>query len=71
MTLSGLISTRMSHTRRHHNVMDKANQANAYRAGVDASDDNSTIRYSNSLLFIDPDDELAQPVSVLPEGGIK
>ncbi len=71
VTLSGLISTRMSHTRRHHNVMDKSNQANAYRAGVDAQDDNSTIRNSNSLLYTDPDNDLALPETVLPEGGIK
>ena len=71
VTLSGLVSTRMSHTLRQHNVMDNANQANAYRAGVDAQDDNSTIRDSNPLLYTDPDNELALPESVLPEGGIK
>ena len=71
VTLSGLISTRMSHTRRQHNVMDKANQANAYRAGVDATDDNSTIRDNNPLLYTDPDNEQALPESVLPSGGIK
>jgi len=71
VTLSGLISTRMSHTRRHHNVMDKSNQANAYRAGTDATDDNSTIRSSNRLLYTDPDNDLALPESVLPVGGIK
>jgi len=69
--LNGLISSRLSHTRRQHNVMDKANQANAYRAGVDAQDDNSTIRNNNILLYTDPDDEKALPESVLPEGGIK
>ena len=71
LTLSGLLSTRMSHTRRQHNVMDKSNQANAYRAGVDAQDDNSTIRDANPLLYTDPDNELALPESVLPQGGIK
>ena len=71
VTLTGLISTRLSQTRRQHNVMDDSNQANAYRAGTDATDDNSTIRYSNPLLYTDPDDELAIPISVLPEGGIK
>ena len=71
VTLSGLVSTRMSNTRRQHNVMDDSNQANAYRAGTDAQDDNSTIRDSNSLLYTDPDDDLALPESVLPEGGIK
>ena len=71
VTLSGLISSRISHTKRQHNVMDKSNQANAYRAGTDAQDDNSTIRDSNSLLYTDPDNELALPESILPIGGIK
>ena len=71
LTLSGLISTRMSHSRRQHNVMDNSNQANAYRAGVDATDDNSTIRDSNPLLYTDPDNEKALPESILPQGGIK
>ena len=71
VSITGLISTRMSRTRRQHNVMDDANQANAYRAGVDATDDNSTIRDSNSLLYTDPDNDLALPETVLPVGGIK
>ena len=71
VTLTGLISTRMSHTRRQHNVLDDANQANAYRAGVNATDDNSTVRDNNPLLYTDPDNELALPESVLPIGGIK
>ncbi|MBQ4392286.1 MAG: SusC/RagA family TonB-linked outer membrane protein [Prevotella sp.] len=71
LTLSGLISTRMSNTKSIHNVMDNANQANAYRAGVDATDDNSTIRDSNSLLYTDPDNDSALPETVLPSGGIK
>ena len=71
VTLTGLISTRMSTTRRQHNVMDNSNQANAYRAGVDAQDDNSTIRDSNNLLYTDPDNEKALPESILPIGGIK
>ena len=71
ITLSGLISTRMSNTKTTHNVMDKSNQANAYRAGVDATDDNSTIRDSNALLYTDPDNDQALPETVLPEGGIK
>ena len=50
--------------------MDKSNQANAYRAGVDATDDNSTIRDKNTFLYTDPDDVTALPESVLPSGGI-
>lgn len=71
VTLTGLISTRLSKTTRQHNVMDNSNQANAYRAGVDAQDDNSTIRNNNPLLYTDPDDETALPESILPQGGIK
>ena len=70
LTLSGLISTRLSHTKLVHNVMDDSNQANAYRAGVDETDDNSTVRDNNPLLYTDPDDESALPESVLPIGGI-
>ena len=69
--LNGLISSRMQHTKRQHNVMDNANQANAYRAGVDEQDDNSSVRDANTLLYTDPDNELALPESVLPQGGIK
>ena len=71
LQINGMISTRMSHTKRQHNVMDRSNQANAYRAGLDATDDNSTIRDNNKLLYTDPDNELALPESVLPQGGIK
>lgn len=71
ITLSGLMSTRMTRSKTIHHVMDDSNQANAYRAGTDATDDNSTIRYSNPLLYTDPDDEEAIPVSILPKGGIK
>lgn len=70
LTLSGLISTRLSHTKLVHNVMDDSNQANAYRAGVDETDDNSTVRDNNPLLYTDPDDDSALPESVLPVGGI-
>lgn len=71
LTLNGLVAARMTNTRRVQNIMDDSNQANAYRAGTDATDDNSTVRDSNSLLYTDPDDETALPESVLPLGGIK
>lgn len=70
VTINGLFSKRISRSRTIQNVMDDSNQANAYRAGVDATDDNSTVRDNNSLLYTDPDNELALPESVLPEGGI-
>ncbi len=71
LSLNGLISARMTSSRRVQNVMDDSNQANAYRAGTDATDDNSTVRYANSLLYTDPDNDLAIPETVLPVGGIK
>ena len=71
LTLNGFVSARMTSIKRVQNVMDDSNQANAYRAGTDATDDNSTIRDSNSLLYTDPDNESAIPESVLPVGGIK
>ena len=71
MTLNGFASARMTSIKRVQNVMDDSNQANAYRAGTDATDDNSTIRSSNSLLYTDPDNDLALPESVLPVGGIR
>lgn len=45
--------------------MDSSNQALAYRAMA-----TSTIRNNNNLLYTDPDDVYALPVSVLPNGGI-
>ena len=71
MTINGFASARMTSIKRVQNVMDDSNQANAYRAGTDATDDNSTIRSSNSLLYTDPDNDLALPESVLPVGGIR
>lgn len=71
VTLTGMMATRMTRNTTVHNILDDSNQANAYRAGTDATDDNSTIRDSNPLLYTDPDDENALPESVLPMGGIK
>ncbi|MDO4164453.1 MAG: SusC/RagA family TonB-linked outer membrane protein, partial [Bacteroides sp.] len=54
-----------SSTSQEHYILDDSNQAQAYRAmGT------STIRSSNSLLYTDPDDVYALPVSILPDGGI-
>ena len=71
LTALGLVSTRISSTKQVRNVKDNSNQANAYRAGVDATDDNSTIRDSNALLYTDPDNDSALPETILPLGGIK
>lgn len=70
LEVAGLVSGRFNKTRVVHNVMDDSNQANAYRAGTDALSDNSTVLFSNSLLYTDPDDPTALPVSILPVGGI-
>ena len=52
-----------------HNIKDHSNQAEAYRAGVLPVED-PTIRDANPLLYTDPDNSEALPVSILPEGGI-
>lgn len=52
-----------------HNIKDKSNQANAYRAGIYPVED-ATIRDSNPLLYTDPDNETALPETILPVGGI-
>ena len=51
-----------------HLIKDKSNQAEAYRAGV--TPENSTISEKNPLLYTNPDDPSAFPVSILPVGGI-
>ena len=49
-------------------MKDESNQAKAYRAGIDP--ENAIIKASNPYLYTDPDVENAQPISVLPKGGI-
>lgn len=49
---------------REHEITEKANMANAYRAN-----DNATIASNNKFLYTDPDDPSAPPVVVLPFGG--
>jgi len=51
-----------------HHIKDHSNQAEAYRAGIFPED--ATIAERNPLLYQNPDDPDAFPVSVLPEGGI-
>ncbi|MFQ7039804.1 MAG: SusC/RagA family TonB-linked outer membrane protein [Barnesiella sp.] len=68
LELSGLAAIRYQSTFQEHHVKDDSNQANAYRAGV--YPDNPTIRDANRLLYTDPDNPNALPVSILPEGGI-
>lgn len=68
LEFSALGAIRYYMARREHNIMDDSNQARAYRAGVDPED--ATIRDNNSFLYKDPDNPLALPETVLPEGGI-
>jgi len=51
-----------------HHIKDRSNQAEAYRAGVYPED--ATIAERNPLLYTDPDNPNALPVSILPVGGI-
>lgn len=66
LELSALGSIRYQTTSQEHNILDNSNQANAYRSGLD----DATVRTENGLLYKDPDNPYALPVSVLPEGGI-
>jgi TonB-linked SusC/RagA family outer membrane protein len=51
-----------------HNIKDRSNQANAYRAGINPID--ATIAERNPLLYSDPENPNELPISILPEGGI-
>lgn len=60
--LGGIQSTTTS---QEHFIEDNSNQAQAYRAMPTA-----TIRDKNPLLYTDPDNIYALPISILPNGGI-
>lgn len=64
--ITALGSYRANSSSREHFILNKSNQAEAYRAGVD----NPVVMYSNKYLYTDPDVQNALPVSVMPEGGI-
>lgn len=49
-----------------HYILNNANQAEAYRAGVD----NPNIQNSNPYLYKDPSKPNSLPISVMPTGGI-
>lgn len=63
--LSALAGIQNTTTSQEHNILDDSNQAQAYRAMP-----TSAIRDKNNLLYTDPDDIYALPISVLPNGGI-
>lgn len=66
LELSALGAVRYQTSSQEHNVLDDANQAIAYRTGMD----DATIREQNKLLYTDPDNPYALPITLLPEGGI-
>ncbi|WP_239018631.1 SusC/RagA family TonB-linked outer membrane protein [Sphingobacterium corticibacterium] len=68
LELGAFGSVRYQSTAQHHYVKDLSNQAQAYRAGIDFG--TTVIRDKNPFLYTDPDNPYAQPISVLPEGGI-
>lgn len=61
-----LVAYRYQSSTNEHFIKDHSNQAEAYRAGVD----DPIIMYSNPYLYTDPDNPNADPVSVMPEGGM-
>lgn len=63
--LNGLGSIKYQNTNIDHHITEFANQANAYRAAETA-----TIRDDNPLLYKDPSNPYALPISILPQGGI-
>jgi TonB-linked SusC/RagA family outer membrane protein len=68
LELNGLAAIRYQTTTQEHFIKDHSNQALAYRAGIEP--ENAAIRLANPYLYTDPDDPLALPETVLPEGGI-
>lgn len=65
LSISMLGAIKYAATSQEHNVLDDANQAEAYRAMP-----NAIVRDANIYLYKDPDNPYALPISVLPEGGI-
>ncbi|KAA4660388.1 TonB-dependent receptor plug domain-containing protein, partial [Bacteroides ovatus] len=66
LELSALGAVRYQTSSQEHNVLDDANQAIAYRTGMD----DATIREQNKLLYTAPANPYALPITLLPEGGI-
>jgi TonB-linked SusC/RagA family outer membrane protein len=63
-------SMRYVKTTQEHNILDNANEANAYRIGdPNQPGYNSILNQSNPFLYQDPSLPFAQAVSVLPYGG--
>ena len=60
LELSALGAVRYQTSSQGHNVLDDANQAIAYRTGMD----DATIREQNKLLYTDPDNPYALPIKI-------
>ncbi len=65
LTYDVLGTIRYVNSSRENKIYETSNQANAYRAAG-----SSIIRAANKYLYQDPDDPEAEPVVVLPQGGI-
>lgn len=65
LTYNILGTMRYVNSSRENKAFETSNQANAYRAA-----DNSTVIQANKFLYRDPDNPEAEPVVVLPQGGI-
>ncbi len=66
MEIHGLAAYRTQKTSQEHFILNRSNQAEAYRAGV--GDPN--IQNSNPYLYTDPYKPNSLPISVMPSGGI-
>ena len=64
LELSAIGAIKYATTSQEHKITENSNQANAYRAMK-----NTTVRDNNRLLYTDPDNPYALPITVLPQGG--
>lgn len=64
LELSAIGAIKYASTSQEHKITENSNQANAYRAMK-----NTTVRDNNNLLYTDPDNAYALPITVLPQGG--
>jgi TonB-linked SusC/RagA family outer membrane protein len=65
LTYNVIGTLRQVQSTRENNTYENSNQANAYRAA-----ENSTVRQANKFLYRDTDNPEAEPVVVMPYGGI-
>ncbi|MDE6073576.1 MAG: TonB-dependent receptor, partial [Muribaculaceae bacterium] len=63
--LTYLAGVQNTATSQEHFILDNSNQAEAYRAMP-----NAVVQNANRLLYTDPDNVYALPISILPNGGI-